>query len=136
MIAYRAAVLSLLIIFIVDVTTGWKRYEKRTLECGSANATSCTMEFGKGEKKTIECRHEPIPPAERTKLNSNATSRLACPVGCKIHIVQQAHSLNRKCLSFSTFGKYYDAEAKDWYIWFCEPCQAVFSTNCQFEVEE
>ncbi|KAK6760355.1 hypothetical protein RB195_021722 [Necator americanus] len=81
----------------------------------------------------LSCRREPIPESERTKLNKDATDRLACPVGCKIHIVQQTHSLNRKCLNFSTFGKYFDATTKDWYIWFCDPCKAVFKTNCEYE---
>ncbi|RCN52564.1 hypothetical protein ANCCAN_01263 [Ancylostoma caninum] len=118
----------------------------------------------------LSCRREPIPDSERTKLNKDATHRLACPVGCKIHrsrsllhpkgqgkisqtpspnaqkalntkesskallkIVQQTQSLSRKCLNFSTFGKYYDATAKDWYIWMCEPCRAVFKTNCEYD---
>ncbi|VDO90089.1 unnamed protein product [Heligmosomoides polygyrus] len=124
---------ALLVVVLFDSTSGWKRYEKRVLDCANVNATTCSMETSSGEKRTVSCRREPIPLADHTKLNSNATYRLACPVGCKIHIVQQAHAVNRKCLSFSTFGKYFDVEAQDWYIWFCEPCQAVFSTNCEFE---
>nr|CDJ87396.1 Protein C10F3.7 [Haemonchus contortus] len=132
MLAHHIAAF-LFILTLTDLTAGWRRYERRILSCSNVNATSCTMEIGRNVTQTVECRHEPIPDVERTKLNSNATYRVACPVGCKIHIVQQAHSLNRKCLSFSTFGKYFDADAKNWYIWFCEPCQAVFSTNCEFE---
>ncbi|EYC01840.1 hypothetical protein Y032_0104g3630 [Ancylostoma ceylanicum] len=122
-----------IIVAVVRLTDGWKRYETRVLDCPDSNATSCTMELPKGVKQNINCRREPIPDSERTKLNKDATHRLACPVGCKIHIVQQTLSLSRKCLNFSTFGKYYDATAKDWYIWMCDPCRAVFKTNCEYD---
>uniref|UniRef100_A0A8R1DEJ4 DUF7808 domain-containing protein n=1 Tax=Caenorhabditis japonica TaxID=281687 RepID=A0A8R1DEJ4_CAEJA len=119
----------------------WNRWEPRTIDCVSSGKKDDCVLLAPNSKipfdvTKFKCRREPMPQSDWNVLAVNSTTRLACPLNCPVSfdlsVLQKQPYVNKNCQKYYTYGKYWNADANDWYIWQTEPCVAAISTHCRF----
>ncbi|CAB3396714.1 unnamed protein product [Caenorhabditis bovis] len=119
----------------------WNRWEQRTIDCiYSGRPDECVLRAPNAKNPidltNYKCRREPMPQSDWNTLAVNSTTRLACPLKCPINfdlsVLQKEPYVNKNCQKYYTYGKYWDNQTNDWFIWMTEPCVAAITTHCRF----